>query len=98
VDLSLLDDEIARREPTWAGGGLSWEVVRGPRDDRPAAWLWVNGSRSAVSLMVWESGKAELGVVSAASTDDVIVGYEFDGPADLTACVDEIERHLGLGR
>ncbi len=98
MDLGLLDDAVAARRARWEAARVTWEIVRGPVTDKPAASLRAEAPTAVAELTLWVSGEADLthaGLVPVV-TELAIEHYELTSALGLAGCLDDFEALLGI--
>lgn len=98
MELSLLDDAVEARRTRWAAAGVTWEIVRHPATDKPAASLRAEAPRAVAELTLWASGEANLthaGLVPVI-TEPSVEHYEITSDLGLAGCLDDFETLLGI--
>jgi hypothetical protein len=95
VDLAELDAVAAARDARWRLAGLTWEVVRWPITDKPAASLRLTSGVGEGELILWVSGEAEVNYRRTADSEPVAVHHDFASAQELAACVDGLVRQIG---
>src|SRR5450631_1639247 len=100
MDLSLLDDAVEARRARWAVAGVTWEIVRHPLTDKPAASLRAEAPTAVAELILWVSGEADLthAELVPVITEPRVEHYEITSLPGLAGCLDDFETLLGIER
>ena len=100
MDLSLLDDAVEARRARWAVAGVTWEIVRHPLTDKPAASLRAEAPTAVAELILWVSGEADVthAELVPAITEPRVEHYEITSALGLAGCLDDFETLLGIER
>src|SRR4051794_11639211 len=98
MELEALDAAMAERASRWAAAGVTWEVVRWPPTDKPAASLRAESATATGEIILWVSGEAEMTYGPLPVTaEPAAEHYELTSGLGLDGCLDDFERHLGVG-
>jgi len=98
--VSLLDAAVEARRERWAAAGVTWEIVRHPATDKPAASLRAEAPTAVAELILWVSGEADLmhaGLVPVI-TEPSVEHYEITSSLGLEGCLDDFEARLEIER
>jgi hypothetical protein len=98
VELDSLDAAVAQRAARWAAGGVSWQIIRWPPTDKPAASLRAESPGATGELILWASGEADMTYAPLPVTEEPVTEhYELTSSLGLDGCLDDFEQHLGIG-
>lgn len=94
MDSSVLRQLVDERHLHWRAAGARWEIIDGPRTDKPAAWVVLTTDAAIGQLTVWVSGEAEMewGTVRGVN----VRHYDLDSVDALRTCLAALERALGF--
>ena len=95
LDLELFCAAVTSRSLEWTSRGIRSELKRSPDDgrDKAAAWVIVEAEGGFGQLTVWDSGEAELEVMSASGR---LIQTHYDGLVDAGQPLDELVTTLLL--
>jgi hypothetical protein len=88
-DLDEFVDMVLRASPSWRNAGAVWKLDRSPDDGRNkhSVWVTVEHVDRAGTLIVWDSGEAEL---EAGGATMQMVQKHFDGLQAADDALDEL--------
>ncbi|GAA2259748.1 hypothetical protein GCM10010402_14130 [Actinomadura luteofluorescens] len=87
---ALIAAAIQDRGPAWEAAGIQWQIITGPKTDKPSVWVTCENAHNLAQLTIWSSGEAELDLGPPTGDATTSIHYDLATHEDLAACLDDL--------